>query len=147
MSDKKYTERGFLKYSDKVIELFQNPKNVGELEDADVVVQEGDPTCGDVIQMSLKIENDVIKDVRFLSFGCAANIATGSVITELAKGKTLKEADQISIKDIKEEVGGLPPVKMHCAVLATKGLRKALSKAIEMYEQDPAVKPESPQSD
>jgi len=130
----KYTERGFLKYNEKIIELFKNPKNVGELKDPDVVVQEGDPTCGDVLQMSLKIEGDVIKDVKFLSFGCAANIATGSVITEMAKGKTLEEAEQISIKDVAEELGGLPPVKMHCAILASKALQKALHKAIEEYK-------------
>lgn len=133
-SKAKYTERGFLKYSDKVIELFKNPKNVGEMEDADVTVQEGDPTCGDMIQLQLKVENNVIEDVKFLSFGCAANIATGSALTEIVKGKTLEEAKKVTMKDIEEEVGGLPPVKMHCAVLATRALQSALQKAIEMYE-------------
>lgn len=130
----KYTERGFLKYSEKVIELFKNPKNVGELEDADVVVQEGDPTCGDIIQLSMKVEDSRIKDIRFLSFGCAANIAAGSVMTEMVKGKTLKEAAKVTIKEISDELGGLPPVKMHCSVLASKALQKALHEAIKKYE-------------
>lgn len=132
---RKYTERGFLDYSDKVIELFRNPKNVGEMEDADVTVQEGDPTCGDTIQLSLKFEGDVIEDVKFLSFGCAANIATGSALTEMIKGKTVEEAREITIQDVEEEVGGLPPIKRHCAVLSTKALEKALKKALEEYEE------------
>ncbi|KXB06346.1 hypothetical protein AKJ53_00565 [candidate division MSBL1 archaeon SCGC-AAA382F02] len=137
MSDegKKYTERGFLDYSDKVIELFKNPKNVGELEDADVTVQEGDPTCGDTIQLSLKLEDNAIKDVKFLSFGCAANIATGSVLTEMIKGKTIDEAKKITMQNVKDEVGGLPPVKMHCAVLATNALEEALKTALEKLEE------------
>lgn len=137
MSDegKKYTERGFLDYSDKVIELFKNPKNVGELEDADVTVQEGDPTCGDTIQLSLKLEDNTIKDVKFLSFGCAANIATGSVLTEMIKGKTIDEAKEITMQDVKDEVGGLPKVKMHCAVLATNALEEALKTALEKLEE------------
>jgi len=135
--DKKYTERGFLDYSDKVIELFKNPKNVGEIEDADVTVREGDPTCGDTIQLSLKFSNGKIEDVKFLSFGCAANIATGSVLTEMIKGKSVEEARKITMQDVEEEVGGLPPVKKHCAVLATKALEKALDKALEaFFEQE-----------
>lgn len=133
---KKYTERGFLDYSDKVIELFKNPKNVGEIEDADVVVQEGDPTCGDAIQLSLKFDNGTIKDAKFLSFGCAANIATGSTLMEMIKGKTVEEAREITIRQVLEEVGGLPPVKRHCAVLATRALEKALEKALEEYGRE-----------
>lgn len=132
---KKFTERGFLDYSDKIIELFENPKNVGELEDADVTVQEGDPTCGDTIQLSLKFENDVIKDAKFLSFGCASNIATASQLTEMIKNKTIDEAREITVQDVEEEVGGLPSVKMHCAVLATNALEKALQKALDEYEE------------
>ncbi|KXA95833.1 nitrogen fixation protein NifU [candidate division MSBL1 archaeon SCGC-AAA259E19] len=122
-------------YSDKIIELFENPKNVGELEDADVTVQEGDPTCGDTIQLSLKFENDVIKDAKFLSFGCASNIATASQLTEMIKNKTIDEARGITVQDVEEEVGGLPSVKMHCAVLATNALEKALQKALDEYEE------------
>jgi len=120
-----YTERSMLKYTQKVIELFKNPKNIGEMENPTVSVVEGDPQCGDMYQMFLKIENDRIIDAKFLSFGCAANIATGSVTTELAKGKTIDEAEKISIKDIAKELG-LPAVKMHCAVLAYKAMRKAI---------------------
>ncbi|KXA92457.1 nitrogen fixation protein NifU [candidate division MSBL1 archaeon SCGC-AAA259E17] len=122
-------------YSEKIIELFENPKNVGELEDADVTVQEGDPTCGDTIQLSLKFENDVIKDAKFLSFGCASNIATASQLTEMIKNKTIDEAREITVQDVEEEVGGLPSVKMHCAVLATNALEKALQKALDEYEE------------
>lgn len=130
MSDdkKKYTERGFLDYNDKVIELFRNPKNVGEMENPDVEVQVGDPTCGDTIQLSLKMEDSTIEDVKFLSFGCAANIATGSILTEMIKGKTIEEAKEITMQDVEEEVGGLPNVKKHCAVLATRALDEALEK-------------------
>jgi nitrogen fixation NifU-like protein len=121
-----YTERGLLKYSEKVLELFRNPKNMGEIEDPTVVAVEGDPQCGDMFKMFLKIENDRIVDARFLSFGCAANIATGSITTELIKGKTVGEAEKLTINEITEALGGLPALKMHCAVLAYKTLRKAL---------------------
>lgn len=131
----RYTERGFLDYSDRVIELFRNPKNVGEMEDADVTVREGDPTCGDTIQLSLKFEGRRIEDVKFLSFGCAANIATGSIMTEMIKGMTIEEARGITMRDIEEEVGGLPPVKRHCAVLATRALERALEEGLEEYEE------------
>lgn len=132
---KKYTERGFLNYSDKLIELFKNPKNIGELEDADVTVQEGDPTCGDTIQLSLKFDEGTIKDVKFLSFGCAANIATGSVLTEKIKGMTMEEAREVTVREVEEEVGGLPKVKMHCAVLAYRALEKALQAALDEFEE------------
>jgi nitrogen fixation NifU-like protein len=116
-----------LKYTKKVMDLFKNPKNIGEMKDPTVSVVEGDPQCGDMYQMFLKIKDDKIIDAKFLSFGCAANIATGSVTTELAKGKTIDEVEKISIKDIAKELG-LPPVKMHCAVLAYKALQKATEK-------------------
>lgn len=122
----KYSERSRLKYSEKLIELFRNPKNVGELEDADVKVDEGSPICGDVIRLSLKIKGDRIVDAKFLSFGCAANIATGEVITEKIKGRTLDEAEKITIEEVVKEVEGLPAIKMHCAVLASKALKKAI---------------------
>jgi nitrogen fixation NifU-like protein len=121
-----FTERGLLKYTQKVIELFKNPKNIGEMEQPTVVATEGDPRCGDVFKMFLKVEDDKIVDAKFLSFGCAANIATGSITTEMVKGKTVQEAEKLSIKEISEKLGGLPPLKMHCAVLAYKTLRKAL---------------------
>lgn len=124
----KYTERSLLKYSQQIIELFQNPKNVGEMENPTITATEGDPQCGDVMQMFLKIENDTIKDAKFLSFGCAANIATGSMVTETIKGKKVQEAEKLSIKQISQKLGGLPALKMHCAVLAHKTLKSALQK-------------------
>lgn len=121
-----YTERSLLKYTEKVIELFRNPKNVGEMENPTVTAVEGDPQCGDMFKMFLKIEDGKIVDAKFLSFGCAANIATGSITTEMVRGKTVDEADKITIKEIADSLGGLPGLKMHCAVLAYKTLKKAL---------------------
>ena len=122
----KYTERSLLRYTQKVLELFRNPKNVGEMEDADVDVVEGDPTCGDMMEMFLKMDGDRIRDARFLSYGCAANIATGSLVTEMVKGMTIDEAERITTKEVSDKLGGLPFIKMHCAVLAIKALRKAI---------------------
>lgn len=121
-----FTERSLLKYTQKVIELFKDPKNIGEMEDPTVTAVEGDPQCGDMFKMFLKIENDKIVDAKFLSFGCAANIATGSMTTEMVKGKTVDEAEKITIKQLADALGGLPTLKMHCAVLAYKTLKKAL---------------------
>ncbi len=121
-----FTERSLLKYTEKVLELFKNPKNIGEMKDPTVTVVEGDLQCGDMFKMFLKIENDRVVDAKFLSFGCAANIAAGSITTELAKGKTVDEADKITIKQIADNLGGLPALKMHCAVLSYKTLKKAL---------------------
>lgn len=115
-------------YSKKVLEHFQNPRNVGKMEDADGKGLEGSPACGDMVAVYLKVNEDtkVIEDVKFESYGCASNIATASIITELAKGKTLEEAKNISWKQATEELGGLPPVKAHCSVLAVEGLRAAI---------------------
>ncbi|MEM3420948.1 MAG: iron-sulfur cluster assembly scaffold protein [Candidatus Hadarchaeum sp.] len=122
-----YTERGMLKYSEKLLERFRNPKNIGEMENPTVVAEEGDPQCGDMFRMFLKIENNRIVDAKFLSFGCAANIATGDVTVDLIKGKTVAEAEKLQIKEIAEALGGLPAIKMHCAVLSYKTLKKALA--------------------
>ncbi|HIE18359.1 TPA: iron-sulfur cluster assembly scaffold protein [Candidatus Bathyarchaeota archaeon] len=121
-------------YSPKLIELFKNPKNVGEMPDADVKVTEGSLACGDMITLFLKVDEKTkrIEDIKFLSYGCAANIATTSIMTELVKGKTLEEAKKITFKEIAEALGGLPPVKMHCAVLSIDGLRSAIRK----YEEE-----------
>ncbi|MDW7733564.1 MAG: iron-sulfur cluster assembly scaffold protein [Methanolobus sp.] len=115
-------------YSEKVLEHFRNPRNVGKIEDADGKGLEGSPACGDMVAVYLKVdpETTVIDDVKFESYGCASNIATASIITELAKGKTLEEAKNISWKQATEELGGLPPVKAHCSVLAVEGLRAAI---------------------
>ena len=121
-----------LPYSSKVIEHFRNPKNAGEIENPDAVATEGSPACGDMVKLFLKInpETKVINDIKFQSYGCASNIATGSIITELAKGKTIDEAKKITWKQAADTLGGLPPVKVHCAVLAVDVLKTA----IENYE-------------
>ena len=115
-------------YSDKVLELFQNPKNVGEMENPDAKAKEGSPACGDMVVLYLKVDDDTkkITDVKFKSYGCASNIATGSIITEMAKGKTIEEAKEITWKDAADELGGLPSIKRHCSVLAADALREAI---------------------
>lgn len=122
-----------LPYSELVMEHFRNPRNVGRIEDADAKAIEGSPACGDMMAVYLKVDPDTqrIADISFESYGCASNIATGSIITELAKGKTLEEAKQISWKEASEALGGLPPIKTHCSVLAVDGLRAA----IQNYEE------------
>jgi nitrogen fixation NifU-like protein len=122
-----------LPYSELVMEHFRNPRNVGRIEDADAKAMEGSPACGDMVAVYLKVDPDTqrIADISFESYGCASNIATGSIITELAKGKTLEEAKHISWKEASEALGGLPPIKTHCSVLAVDGLRAA----IQNYEE------------
>jgi nitrogen fixation NifU-like protein len=122
-----------LPYSELVMEHFRNPRNVGRIEDADAKAMEGSPACGDMVAVYLKVDPDTqrIADISFESYGCASNIATGSIITELAKGKTLEEAKHISWKEASEALGGLPPIKAHCSVLAVDGLRAA----IQNYEE------------
>ncbi len=122
-----------LPYSEIVMEHFRNPHNVGRIEDADAKSVEGSPACGDMVAVYLKVDTDDqrITDIKFESYGCASNIATGSIITELAKGKTLEEAKEINWKEASEALGGLPPIKTHCSVLAVDGLRAA----IENYEE------------
>ena len=122
-----------LPYSEIVMEHFRNPRNVGQIENADARSVEGSPACGDMVAVYLKVDpdNHRITDIKFESYGCASNIATGSIITELAKGKTLEEAKHITWKDASEALGGLPPIKTHCSVLAVDGLRAA----IENYEE------------
>ena len=115
-----------LPYSKKVMDHFSNPRNVGEIPDASGVGTVGNPICGDVMKMFLKIEKNVIVDVKFKTFGCGAAIATSSMVTEMVKGKTIEEALKISNKAVAEALGGLPPVKMHCSVLAEDALRSAL---------------------
>lgn len=122
-----------LPYSEIVMEHFRNPRNVGQIEDADAKSIEGSPACGDMVAVYLKVDPEELRisDVKFESYGCASNIATGSIITEMAKGKTLEEAKKISWKQASEALGGLPPIKTHCSVLAVDGLRAA----IENYEE------------
>lgn len=113
-------------YSDKVIDHFTNPRNVGEIENADGIGQVGNPKCGDIMKMYLKIENEIIVDVKFKTFGCGAAIATSSIATELIKGKTIKEALQITNKRVVDELDGLPPVKIHCSLLAEQAIKSAI---------------------
>ena len=113
-------------YSEKVLDHFMNPRNVGTIEDADGVGKVGNPVCGDVMQLFVKIENGRIVDAKFKTFGCGAAIATSSIITEMVKGKPIAEALKISNKAVAEALGGLPPQKMHCSNLAADALRAAL---------------------
>ncbi|MGN1310228.1 MAG: Fe-S cluster assembly scaffold protein NifU [Clostridia bacterium] len=114
-------------YNDKVIEHYSNPRNVGSIEDASGVGEVGNPVCGDIMKMYLKIENNIIVDVKFKTFGCGAAIATSSISTEMIKGKTIEEALKLSNKDVVNELGGLPPVKLHCSVLAEEAIRNAIA--------------------
>lgn len=113
-------------YSQKVMDHFMNPRNVGEIPDADGVGMEGNPTCGDAMQLFIKVENDVIVDAKFRTFGCGAAIAVSSMITEMVKGKTIDEALSISKEAVAKELDGLPPQKMHCSNLGADALRKAI---------------------
>ena len=113
-------------YTEKVMEHFRNPRNVGEIPDADGVGTVGNPICGDVMAIYIKVEDDRIADIKFKTFGCGAAIATTSMITEISKGKTLDEAMKITRRDVADELGGLPPVKMHCSNLAADALHEAI---------------------
>jgi len=117
-----------LKYSQKVIEHFTSPQNVGDLPDADAISTEGSPACGDMITYALKInpETHVIEDIKFRSFGCASNIATASIATMLTKGKTIEEVKNLKHADITSALDGLPAVKLHCSVLAMEGIKSAI---------------------
>ena len=113
-------------YSEKVMEHFQHPQNVGEILDADGVGEVGNAKCGDIMKMYLKIEDGIIEDVKFKTFGCGAAIATSSIATELVKGKTIEEALKVTNKAVVEALDGLPPVKVHCSLLAEEALHAAL---------------------
>lgn len=113
-------------YSEKVVEYFMNPKNVGRLDPADGVGEVGNPRCGDVMKIYIRVQDGCIEDIRFETFGCAAAIATSSMITEMVKGKTVEEALAVTNKDVAEALGGLPPEKIHCSLLAEEGIRAAV---------------------
>jgi nitrogen fixation NifU-like protein len=119
-----------MQYSQKVLDHFMHPHNVRKIENPDAVATEGSPACGDQVTVYLKVnpETQIIEDVKFQSYGCASNIATASIITDLAMGKTLEEAKKITWRDAMEALDGLPPVKVHCSVLAADTLRKAIGK-------------------
>jgi len=113
-------------YSEKVMDHFRNPRNVGEIPDADGVGSVGNPVCGDMMTISIKVKENKIADIKFKTFGCGAAVATSSMITELAKGKNLDEAMEITREDVADSLGGLPPVKMHCSNLAADALKEAI---------------------
>lgn len=132
-------------YSKKVMDLFLNPKNLGEIENPDGEATEGSPACGDMVQLQLKVNKDtqVIEDIKFKSFGCASNIATASIITEIAKGKTTEEAKNLKYSQVVDELGGLPAVKVHCSILAIQSLKRA----IENYEEKNGLAPKDKPTD
>ncbi len=113
-------------YSAKVLDHFKNPRNMGEISDADGVGTVGNPVCGDLMTIYIKVKENRITDIKFKTFGCGAAIATSSMTTELAKGKTLEEAMKLSRKDVADNLDGLPPIKMHCSNLAADGLHAAI---------------------
>ena len=118
-------------YSEKVMDHFANPRNVGEIKDASGVGEVGNPVCGDMMKFYIKVENNVIKDVKFKTFGCGAAIAVSSMVSEMAMGKTIEEALALTNEAVAKELGGLPPNKMHCSNLGAD----ALHKAIEDYKK------------
>ena len=119
-------------YSEKVLEHFSNPHNMGELKDANAMAEVGNAQCGDIMRMYLKIENDVIKDVSFKTFGCCAAIASSSMVTDMVKGKSIEDALRIKNADVVKALDGLPPMKVHCSVLAEQAVRQA----IESYRKE-----------
>ena len=121
-------------YSKKVMEHFMNPKNVGILEDANGVGEVGNPRCGDIMRMYIKVEENIIKDIRFQTFGCGAAVATSSMVTEMVKGKTIEEALEITNKQVAEALDGLPPLKMHCSNLAADAMHEAIKDYMSKQE-------------
>lgn len=128
-----------LPYSEKVMDHFLHPRNVGEMPDASGIGTVGNPICGDVMRMFVKVENEIIVDAKFKTFGCGAAISTSSMVTEMVKGKTIDEALRISNKAVAEALGGLPPIKMHCSVLAEQALRSALADYYRKIGKDPGA--------
>ena len=125
-------------YSDKVMDHFNNPRNVGVIDDADGVGEVGNPVCGDVMKITIKVDDtDHITDLKFQTLGCGAAIATSSIVTEMAKGLSIQEAVAITKRQVAEELGGLPPAKMHCSVLATDGLKVAVDDYLKKHGREP----------
>ena len=124
-------------YTDKVMDHFANPRNVGEIPDADGIGEVGNPVCGNIMKMYLKIDNGVITDIKFKTFGCGAAIATSSVSTEMIKGKTIEEALKITNKQVIDQLGGLPPAKIHCSVLAEQAVKAAIADYYRRQGIDP----------
>ncbi len=124
-----------LNYSDKVIEEFRNPKNMGEIQDADGVGEVGNPTCGDMMTIYIKVENGILTDVKFKTFGCVAAIATSSKVTQMVLNKPVEEALKITNKAVAEALDGLPAIKMHCSLLAEEGIRAAIEDYMKRTKQ------------
>ena len=125
------------KYSEKVLDHFRNPRNVGDMENPDGTGHVGNPVCGDIMELYIRVKDDTITDARFKTFGCGAAIATSSMVTELVRGKTIDEALKISNKAVIEALDGLPPIKVHCSVLAEEVLRSAID---DYYKKQGIVK-------
>lgn len=123
-------------YSEKVLDYFRNPRNMGKIQDPDGIGKVGNPVCGDVMWIYIKVKDGIITDCKFETFGCVAAIATSSALTELAKGKSFEQALAITNKDVAGELGGLPPIKMHCSLLAEQGLRSAIDDYRKKTSQD-----------
>ena len=126
-----------LSYSEKVMEHFSNPRNVGEIENADGIGEAGNPKCGDIMKIYLKVRDNVIEDVKFKTFGCASAIASSSMATELIKGKTVDEAWGLTNRAVAEALDGLPPIKMHCSVLAEEAIHLAINDYRTKHGMDP----------
>ncbi|MDE6004358.1 MAG: Fe-S cluster assembly scaffold protein NifU [Oscillospiraceae bacterium] len=126
-----------MNYSEKVMDHFTNPRNVGEIENADGIGEVGNAKCGDIMKMYLKIDGDVITDVKFKTFGCGAAVATSSMATEMIKGKTINEVLKLTNKAVMEALDGLPPVKVHCSVLAEQAVKAALTDYYKKQGVDP----------
>ncbi|MBD5139976.1 MAG: Fe-S cluster assembly scaffold protein NifU [Oscillospiraceae bacterium] len=124
-------------YSDKVMDHFANPRNVGEIEDADGIGEVGNAKCGDIMKMYIKVDNGVISDVKFKTFGCGAAVATSSIATEMIMGKTIDEALKLTNKAVVEALEGLPPQKLHCSVLAEQAMKSAISDYYQRQGIDP----------
>ncbi len=116
-----------MEYSEKVVDHYTSPRNVGKIEDASGIGEVGNPVCGDIMKMFIKVENNIIVDVKFKTFGCGAAIATSSISTEMIKGKSIEEALELKNTDVVESLGGLPPVKLHCSVLAEEAIHEAIA--------------------
>ena len=129
-----------MQYSDKVMDHFQNPRNVGVLEDANAIGEVGNPRCGDIMKITMRVneETDVVEDINFQTFGCGAAIAVSSILTEMVKGKTLEDAIKVDNNDVVAELGGLPNIKVHCSVLGEEGIAAA---AKYYYERHPEKTP------
>lgn len=124
-------------YSDKVMDHFNNPRNVGVIEDADGTGEVGNPVCGDIMKITIAVDDDRITDAKFQTLGCGAAIATSSIVTEMVRGMSLDEAASITKKQVAEELDGLPPAKMHCSVLATDGLKVAVDDYLKKHGREP----------